>query len=100
MARAINAIDVDGSPNLDLLVEEFVATGEPIVRRRDGRAVAVMISAKGVEGGTSHPTLSEAERRAFLETAGGWRGLIDAEAFLANIAESRSIASRPPVELE
>ncbi|MBI3943376.1 MAG: hypothetical protein HY326_10225 [Chloroflexi bacterium] len=42
---------------------------------------------------------TEADRAAFLASAGGWRDLVDTEKLKADIYESRRISSRPPVEV-
>ncbi len=42
---------------------------------------------------------TEADRRAFLASAGGWKGLIDGEALKKAIRESRDLPPRPPVDL-
>ena len=39
------------------------------------------------------------DRDAFLSTAGGWKDLVDIDKLVEGIYESRSIISRPPVNL-
>jgi hypothetical protein len=43
--------------------------------------------------------ISAADYQAFLESAGGWKGLVDGEALKRNIRQSRDLPPRPPVEL-
>jgi hypothetical protein len=45
------------------------------------------------------PEPSSADRDAFLSTAGGWKDLVDTDKLIENIYESRSISSRPPIQL-
>jgi hypothetical protein len=40
-----------------------------------------------------------ADHRAFLESAGGWKGLVDGEQLKKDIRQSRDLPPRPPVEL-
>jgi len=41
----------------------------------------------------------ESSRSALLDTAGAWKGLVDAEALKRDIYASRLISTRPPVAL-
>jgi hypothetical protein len=100
MARALPAIDVEDSPELERLVEELQVSGEPVVLRRDGEPVAVVLSPDWRSDRERGRELSEAERRAFLTTAGGWKGLLDVDRFIEDNYESRRISTRPPVDLE
>jgi hypothetical protein len=43
--------------------------------------------------------VTEANYEAFLASAGGWKDLVDTEKLKEDIYASRSISSRPPVEL-
>jgi hypothetical protein len=100
VARAIATVDVDENPELARLADELAASGEPIVLRRGGEDVAVLLPAnQAIRDAPSRP-LSDAEREAFLATAGGWQGLIDVDAFLDANRESRRLSCRPRVSLE
>jgi GGDEF domain-containing protein len=98
MARAMTAIDVGDSVDLRRLVQEIRAGGEPIVLREGGEEVAVVLPADGVGGVPPYRERSEAERQAFLATAGRWEGLIDVDEFLEDVHESRRLPPRPPVD--
>lgn len=102
MARTLASIDVGDSLDLKRLVDEVRASGEPVVLRQNGEDVAVVLPpghAQGVEVET-RPRVSEADRRAFLATAGGWEGLIDVDEFIEDTYASRRLPPRPRVDLE
>ncbi len=99
MAQTLASIDVEDSPVLKRLVEEIRESAAPVVLRQGGEVVAVVLPPSWVADAEPRRQVSEAERRAFLSTAGGWEGLIDVDEFLEEIYESRRRPPRPPVDL-
>ncbi len=107
MARAIERVDVDDHavdveevPGLTRLVDKLLGSSQPIVLRRDGAPVAVVLTIDAVEALEGNRKPTEAERAAFLRTAGGWKGLIDVDQFVEDNYESRRRSTRPAVEFE
>lgn len=99
MARTVTVIDVEDGMDFRGLVQEVRASGESIVLREGGEEVAVVLPSDPAGDAPSRPKPSEAERQAFLATAGGWSGLIDVDEFLEDVQESRRLPPRPPVDL-
>jgi len=98
MTRTLDAIDISDKPELLQLVNELRATGGTLALRRGDEDVAVL-TLVGAAGSSTRPALTESERAAFLATAGGWSGIVDADEFKAKNAESRRIPPRPRVAL-
>lgn len=107
MARAMDRVDVDDhamdvedDPALTRLMDKVLGSREPIVLRRDGMPVAVVLTVDAAEALEGNRKPTEAERAAFRMTAGGWKGLIDIDRFIEDNYESRRRSSRPAVEFE
>jgi hypothetical protein len=96
MATEVKAIDVSNVPELLKLAEEVRTSGEPRLLRRDGEDLAILRPARK-RGSKRTKKLSDHE--AFLSSAGGWKGLLDPDKFLADIYERRRHTTRTPVEL-
>jgi hypothetical protein len=82
------------------VLDRIVRDHETVVVERGGSdAVVVRPEAPqpGHRRGRRPRTL--ADREAFLATAGAWNGLVDTERLKADVAASRRLSSRPPVEL-
>ena len=94
----MKVVDVDGSPELRRLIAEVRESGEPRVLRHGGEEVAVLSPTPRARphGRRRRPTSED--REAFLSSAGSWKGLIDADQFMADVRESRR-SSRPRVDL-
>lgn len=91
------SVDVTNLPELLGLAEEVKRSNRRYVLIHENEELAVVTPAgrrKGDRGGSS---LSAHE--AFLASAGSWKGLVDTDALLSDIYESRSRSSRAPVEL-
>lgn len=87
-------IDISGMPDLLRLAEEIKRTGEFIVLCQKGEKLAALSPIKK----RSKRAKTEADWEAFLSSFGSWKD-VDTEAFKRANYESRSISSRPPVEL-
>jgi hypothetical protein len=98
MARERPPIDITNVPALRELIAEVRASNAPRVLRADSEDVAILMPVR-----PSAPHRRRAKTRAdydaFLASAGGWKDIVDTEQLKADIAASRAMASRPPVEL-
>jgi hypothetical protein len=99
MARGLRSVDISNSPELLRLVEEVESSGESVVLRRANKDVAVLSSSPRPLRPRGKLARTKADHDAFLSSAGGWKGLIDAEKFLADNYESRARSTRPHVDL-
>jgi hypothetical protein len=100
MERKLKPLDISALPDLLRLVDVIVEADEPLVLRRRGEDVAVLtpVVHRG-HPGTRRPAIDDAEaERAFLATAGSWKGLVDAEQLKARIRAERG-SDRPAPEL-
>jgi PHD/YefM family antitoxin component YafN of YafNO toxin-antitoxin module len=70
-----------------------------VVERGGGEAVVVRPAARWPGHRRGLRPRTPADREAFLATAGAWDGLVDTEQLKADVAASRRLSSRPPVEL-
>ncbi len=98
VAREPTPIDVTDTPDVLRLAEEVRRSGQPRLLRRDGEDLAVLSPVVPPGRRRRKRTKTEADREAFLSSAGGWRGLVDVDQFLQDLDESRRL-TRPPVEL-
>ena len=99
MAKEMISIDISGVPDLVRIAEEVQATGSPGILRRDGEDMALVIPISHGHKSKARRTRTKADYDAFLSTAGGWKGLVDADKLLADINESRALSTKPPIEL-
>jgi antitoxin (DNA-binding transcriptional repressor) of toxin-antitoxin stability system len=88
-------IDVDESPELAHLVDRISESQEATLLRRNGQAVAVITPLKKRrQRQVRVPTQEDVE--AFAAAAGGWKGLVDADALIADIYADRDAEIRQP----
>jgi antitoxin (DNA-binding transcriptional repressor) of toxin-antitoxin stability system len=81
-------IDVDENPELAHLVDRVSESKKATLLRRNGRAVAMITPLKKRRQRRGpEPTQEDAD--AFAAAAGGWSGLIDADALIADIYADR-----------
>jgi hypothetical protein len=97
MAREIAAIDITKNPALRKLAKEVRDSGRPRVLRENGEDVAKVVPLRPAPKRKRRDP--EADRQAFLASAGSWKGLIDLDQFLKDNRASRDIPGRPPVGL-
>lgn len=97
MKREVRAIDVSNLPDLLRIAEEVQRSNRAHVLMRESEELAIVVPARTRKSGTSDARLSDHE--AFLASAGSWKDLVDTDALLRDIYESRSRSSRPVVEL-
>jgi hypothetical protein len=100
MSTAHKAIDISDNPELLRLVEEMNAAEEPLLLRRGDTELALLTPVKRPRARKRTREHTDADRAAFRAAAGGWKGLVDTEAFIRDVYESRRISSRPPVKLD
>lgn len=99
MARELASTDISEAPDILRLVEEVRRSGRARVLRLADEDLAVLspVNTSGKRRGQHLKT--EADRAAFMSSAGGWTGNVDVDTFLRDNDESRRRSSRPPVEL-
>ena len=66
--------------------------------RRDSEDMAVLIPVTSTRHKAKR-TKTRADYEAFRAAAGGWEGLVDADKLSTDIYESRSLSTKPPIEL-
>lgn len=81
--------DVAEGPDVGRLAEKVRDEGKPILLERDGEGLAVLVSVEWARNFGLRAPRTEADREAFLASAGGWEGLIDADRFIKDVYESR-----------
>ena len=103
MAREkhLKSIDIGNVPELLRIVEEMRKSEEPRVLRRDSEDLAILTPVKPPRRRARKASADEVARSkdGILKAAGGWKDIVDAEAFKAYIYERRRTSSRPPVHL-
>jgi hypothetical protein len=99
MARELKPIDISNVPDLLRLVEEVRSTNEPRLLRRDSEDLAVLAPVRSASKRPRGGAKTEADYEVFRSSAGGWKGLVDTEAFKRNNRASRRTSSRPPITL-
>jgi hypothetical protein len=99
MAKELTPIDVTDTPDLLRLAEEVRRSGRSRVLRRADEDLAVLspVATPAKRGSTRSKT--DADREAFLSSAGGWKDNVEVDKFLEDNYKSRDHSSRPPVEL-
>lgn len=100
MAVERETIDISNNPDLLRLVEEMRRRNAPTVLTRGAEDMAVVTPV--ADGATKRRTKREKtqeDRDAFIQAAGSWKGLVDAEELKAYIYERRKTKNRPAVKL-
>ncbi|MEA2573007.1 MAG: hypothetical protein QOH93_305 [Chloroflexia bacterium] len=70
-----------------------------LVEKMEGELIMLKVASTRRPTKVRRSRRSPANREAFLSTAGGWKDLVDTDRLIENIYESRSISSRPPIQL-
>ena len=101
MAKELTPVDISNTPDLLRLAEEVRRSGQPRLLRRDSEDLAVLspVATPTTRRPRKAKTYTEADREAFLSSAGGWKDNVDVDKFLEDNYASRDRSSRPPVEL-
>jgi len=99
MQRDLKRIDISNVPELLRIAEEVQITHQPRILRRDSEDVAILMPVTPSLQRRAKQELTESDYKAFLSSAGSWKGLIDSDKLIADIYESRKYSSKPPVEL-
>jgi len=104
MAREMPSVPFEEfSKNVADFFERVVHNHETVVvEDKSGKAAVLKPAPAYVRA--KHTTrrkkvLRTADREAFLSSLGGWKDLVDTDRLIENIRKSRSISSRPSVEL-
>ena len=92
MTRETPSLDVGESPELARLAGQVRASNGPLFLQEEGETVAV-VTPVARRGARRRRERTEADRRAFLSAAGGWKGNVDVDRFLKDNAESRRIST-------
>jgi transposase len=100
MARETRSIPFEEfSNNIAGFFERVVRGHETVVVEDERGEVAVLKPAPALAKRAAKRKRTAADREAFLSSLGGWKDLVDTDKLVENIYESRSISTRPPVEL-
>jgi|GEM_PF-2190163 len=100
MAREIHSIPFEEfSDDIAGFFERVVHGHETVVVENEAGEAAVLkpVTTRGKR--VARRKRTEADRAAFLSSLGGWKDLVDTDKLTENIYESRSISTRPPVQL-
>jgi hypothetical protein len=79
--------------------ERVVRGRETVVVETETGEAAVLKPAPARDRRATKRKRTAADREAFLSSLGGWKDLVDTDKLIENIYESRSISTRPPIEL-
>jgi len=99
VARELTPIDVTDTPDLLRVAEEVHRSGCARLLRRADVDLAVLTPVLATNKRRDRSRTSEADRAAFLSSAGGWQGNVDVDTFLNDNERSRRLPARPPLEL-
>ncbi|HLZ09724.1 MAG TPA: hypothetical protein VKT80_14130 [Chloroflexota bacterium] len=84
--------------NLDGEFERVTVNGETVVVETTDGARAVLKPLLSKRRARKHRVVTDADYQAFRASAGGWKD-VDTEKLKRDIAESRRISTRAPIEL-
>ncbi len=98
MTKELKLVDISNVPELVRLAQEVKAANEPRILQSEGEDIALLMPVTSTSK-RHKKARSESDYEAFLDSAGGWRELVDTEELKENIYESRRISSRPPITL-
>jgi hypothetical protein len=99
MPKDIESISLEEFSNNVAGFFERVVRGREIVVVEDERGEAAVLKPISSRNRSTVGKRTRADREAFLLSLGGWRDLVDTDKLVKNIYESRSISTRPPIEL-
>ncbi len=100
MAHGHETIDISDNPDLLRLVETMRRRNTSAVLTNGAEDVAVVTPVgESIPKKRAKRAKTQADHDAFIQAAGSWTGLIDAEEFKAYIRERRTTANRPSVKL-
>lgn len=100
MAKETRSIPFDEFSNdIASFFERVVRGRETVVVETKTGEAAVLKPASTRGRRATKRNRTAADREAFLSSLGGWKDLVDTDKLIENIYESRSISTRPPVEL-
>lgn len=86
-------------PELLCIAEEVRITHQPRILRRDSEDLAILMPVTHSPEERVKQELTESDYQAFLSAAGSWSGMVDSDKLIEDIRESRSLSSKPPIEL-
>jgi len=96
MAKELRRITFDElAANLDGDFERVTVNGETVVVETTDGARAILKPLLSKRSARKHRVITEADYQAFRASAGGWKD-VDTDKLKRDIAESRSISTRPP----
>jgi prevent-host-death family protein len=98
MGVARRFIDLEEQPELARLVDAVSGTHEPIVLRRHGKDLAVVVPLDDASAFAPGRDKTASDHEAFLRSAGGWQGIVDQDD-MEEIYRSRSVSGRSSVDL-
>lgn len=98
MRKELRATDISNVPELLKLAVEVNESREPRILRRNSEDLAILMPARSLRRRAKRPR-TDVDYKAFLSSAGGWKGLVDTDKLKEDIRASRKLSSRPPVEL-
>ena len=97
------AIDISTSPDLKALATEVHDSKRPRVLTADGERLALVVPVPDDEpvvyDALPGREITDEDRAAFLASAGGWAGIVDAEELKAQIRAGRG-SNRPTLEFD
>lgn len=99
MASERETIDISNNPDLLRIVETMREHNTSAVLTNGTENVAVVTPVGEAPKRRGKRGKTQADRDAFVQAAGSWKGIIDAEAFKTYIRERRKTANRPSVKL-
>lgn len=100
MTRETNSFDITQIPELARLAREVNTSKRPVRLTDEAGTVAVLVPAPAPRARRGRRrTLTEADRQAFLDSAGSWKGNVDVERLKEGLAQSRRIPPRPLPDL-
>lgn len=89
----------DFARDLEGFFDRVVHRHEEVLIENDKGEVAILKPAPSKKRPKRQRVITDADHEAFLSSLGGWKDLVDTDKLIENIYESRSISTRPPVEL-
>ena len=94
MVAERRVIDIDESPDLIRLVDDLDASHAGTVLRRNGKEIAIVEPIEQPSRRRHRRTDPDKLRDVLRATAGGWRGLVDADKLIEEIYAARDLPER------